>query len=297
MYKKLWDNLIIRSKEFLYGGGDKETVMHILAIIQALRATSVHWLLSAANNNEEPIVDAIDKKSKKPTKQDKKPELYSYLTGKKPEMLPFSAKTAHVIKDIADLLKRDPTNKILVFSQWTSVLDILQYYIKRFPAILGEFVRLDGTTSSKDRKEFVRQFQEDPDTRIFLISTKAGGMGLNLTRANIVMLVDPPWNPATEEQAIDRAHRLGQTREVTVYRYIVNEHDSIEMCILQLWKNKQMHVDIICSDNVKKTTVPELKLFLNDVHRRERQWKTSQLRSAKKIRKEDAKKNRREEQE
>ena len=81
---------------------------------------------------------------------------------------------------------------------------------------------LDGTT--RDRAARVERFQTDPDCRLFLISLKAGGLGLNLTAAEYVFLLDPWWNPAVEAQAIDRAHRIGQTRHVFAYRLIAPRH-------------------------------------------------------------------------
>ncbi len=89
----------------------------------------------------------------------------------------------------------------------------------------------------------VEQFQNDPDTKVFLISLKAGGLGLNLTAAEYVFLLDPWWNPAVEAQAIDRAHRVGQTRQVFAYRLICK--DTVEEKILELQKQKRELADAI----------------------------------------------------
>lgn len=80
------------------------------------------------------------------------------------------------------------------------------------------YVYLDGSTSAGNRKKNVDNFQTDPSIKVFLISLKAGGLGLNLTAANYVYLVDPWWNPAVEQQAIDRTHRIGQTRKIFSYK-------------------------------------------------------------------------------
>ena len=94
---------------------------------------------------------------------------------------------------------------------------------------------LDGQTTN--RQEHVERFQNDPECRLFLISLKAGGLGLNLTAAEYMFLLDPWWNPAVEAQAIDRAHRIGQTRPVFAYRLIAR--DTVEEKVLQLQSAKR----------------------------------------------------------
>jgi SNF2 family DNA or RNA helicase len=100
---------------------------------------------------------------------------------------------------------------------------------------------LDGQT--KDRAVCVRRFNEDPDCRVFLISLKAGGVGLNLTAAEYVFLLDPWWNPAVEAQAIDRAHRIGQERHVFAYRLIAR--DTVEEKVAELQQQKRELADAI----------------------------------------------------
>jgi len=134
-------------------------------------------------------------------------------------------------------------HKALVFSQFTSFLDILRRGLDK-EHIVHEY--LDGQT--RDREARVRRFQEDDHCRLFLISLKAGGLGLNLTAAEYVFLLDPWWNPAIEAQAIDRTHRIGQTRNVFAYRLIAR--DTIEEKILELQKTKRELADaIITTDN------------------------------------------------
>jgi len=99
-----------------------------------------------------------------------------------------------------------------------------------------KFSYLDGSTRMSDRKHVVENFQENPDIRAFLISLKAGGLGLNLTEADYVFIVDPWWNPAAEMQAIDRTHRIGQEKNIFVYKAITK--DSIEEKILELQESK-----------------------------------------------------------
>ena len=122
-------------------------------------------------------------------------------------------------------------HKVLVFSQFVQMLHIIRDHLEQ-EAI--EFTYLDGST--KNREEVVNKFQNDEDIRIFLISLKAGGVGINLTAADYVIHYDPWWNPAVEMQASDRAHRIGQTKKVFTYKLIAK--DSVEEKILQLQGQK-----------------------------------------------------------
>ena len=123
-------------------------------------------------------------------------------------------------------------HKVLIFSQFTSMLDIIEKRLRK-EGIQSYMLR--GSTPKPERQRIVQQFQKD-DTPIFLISLKAGGLGLNLTAADTVILYDPWWNTAAETQAADRAYRMGQTRSVQVYRLIAK--DTIEERILSLQKLK-----------------------------------------------------------
>ena len=118
-------------------------------------------------------------------------------------------------------------HKVLVFSQFTSFLAIVRDRLDQ-EGLTYEY--LDGRT--RNRAERVERFQNDPTCPIFLISLKAGGLGLNLTAAEYVYLLDPWWNPAVEAQAIDRSHRIGQTQHVFAYRLICR--DTVEEKILDL---------------------------------------------------------------
>ena len=126
------------------------------------------------------------------------------------------------------------------------------------------YVYLDGSTPAKERKNVVASFQENADYRVMLISLKAGGVGLNLTSADYVYLVDPWWNPATEQQAIDRTHRIGQTQKVFAYKMICK--DSIEEKILHLQdKKKSLSADIISGESsfVKKLTRDDIQFLFS----------------------------------
>lgn len=122
-------------------------------------------------------------------------------------------------------------HKILIFSQFVKHLSILKHYLETKGI---EFAYLDGST--KDRQAQVERFQQQDDLKVFLISLKAGGLGLNLTKADYVFILDPWWNPAVEAQAVDRAHRIGQENKVFTYKFITK--NTVEEKILRLQKNK-----------------------------------------------------------
>lgn len=132
--------------------------------------------------------------------------------------------------------------KILLFSQFIEMLAIIRRWLDESAV---NYLYLDGRT--KERQPLIDQFNSDEAVRLFLISLKAGGTGLNLASADTVIIYDPWWNPAVEHQAVDRAHRIGQTRAVSVYR-LVTEH-SIEQKIMDLKSRKSKLVDALISDN------------------------------------------------
>jgi superfamily II DNA or RNA helicase len=150
-------------------------------------------------------------------------------------------------------------HKSLVFSQFTSMLAIVQQHLDRRGI---RYAYLDGQT--RKRKQVVDEFQNDPDVPLFLISLKAGGLGLNLTAAEYVFLLDPWWNPAVETQAIDRAHRVGQTKQVFAYRLICQ--DTVEEKILDLQKQKRDLADAILEEKgnlLKDLTAEDLQMLLS----------------------------------
>ena len=132
----------------------------------------------------------------------------------------------------------------IIFSQFTTYMDIIQHFFREKH---WKFSRIDGSQSINKRQEQVDQFQSGK-TPIFLISLKAGGVGLNLTAASYVFIMDPWWNPAVESQAIDRAHRIGQKNTLTVYRPIIK--NSVEEKVLKLQEEKkQLFQDLLSSDD------------------------------------------------
>ena len=137
----------------------------------------------------------------------------------------------------------DSGDKVLVFSQFTSMLNIFE---KDLDTLKINYLRLDGST--KNRQDVVDQFNNDEKVKVFLISLKAGGVGLNLTAASAVFLYDPWWNPMAEQQAVDRAHRIGQKKTVNIYKFITR--NSIEEKILKLQERKgNLFENLVVEDN------------------------------------------------
>lgn len=134
-----------------------------------------------------------------------------------------------IVKDASESGK-----KILLFSQFTSVLKKIEEDFKKEDI---SYLYLDGGTSAKDRVERVKKFNEDSNIKVFLISLKAGGVGLNLTSASVVIHFDPWWNPAVEDQATDRAHRFGQENKVEVIKLVAK--DTIEEKIVLMQEDKR----------------------------------------------------------
>jgi len=150
-------------------------------------------------------------------------------------------------------------HKILIFSQFVKHLNIIKQFVEERKLT---YAYLDGST--KDRQKQVELFQEDESVKLFLISLKAGGLGLNLTRADYVFLLDPWWNPAIEAQAVDRAHRIGQQNTVFTYKFITR--NTVEEKILALQKNKlRLASDLITTEEsfVKKLSADDIGELLN----------------------------------
>jgi superfamily II DNA or RNA helicase len=168
-----------------------------------------------------------------------------------------SAKLEMLLPQLEQIAEEE--HKVLVFSQFTSFLAILREQLDKQKT---PYAYLDGQT--RDRGTVVEQFQTDPECRLFLISLKAGGLGLNLTAAEYVYLLDPWWNPAVEAQAIDRTHRIGQTRKVFAYRIIAR--DTVEEKVLELQQTKRDLADaIINADNslIRNLAKEDLELLLS----------------------------------
>ncbi|EIN05640.1 hypothetical protein PUNSTDRAFT_145612 [Punctularia strigosozonata HHB-11173 SS5] len=159
-----------------------------------------------------------------------------------------SSKLIMIDKLLADVLPRG--ERVLIFSQWTGMLDILEDFmtLRSIP-----YARLDGSTTRPRRALDIKLFQQDKSPySVFLISTKAGGLGINLTKATTVIMCDSDWNPQNDLQAIARAHRIGQTNTVKVYRLIC--HNTVEDQMLDRIRRKLfLSVKVMGSDNPSNT--------------------------------------------
>ncbi|XP_027265456.1 DNA excision repair protein ERCC-6-like 2 isoform X3 [Cricetulus griseus] len=143
---------------------------------------------------------------------------------------------------------RKHRDKVLLFSFSTKLLDVLQQYCM---ASGLDYRRLDGSTKSEERLKIVKEFNSTKDVNICLVSTMAGGLGLNFVGANVVILFDPTWNPANDLQAIDRAYRIGQCRDVKVLRLISLGTVEEIMYLRQVYK-QQLHCVVVGSENAKR---------------------------------------------
>jgi superfamily II DNA or RNA helicase len=152
-------------------------------------------------------------------------------------------------------------HKALIFSQFLGMLALIKQKLKELGV---QYEYFDGSTSATDREKAIQNFQNNDECRVFLISLKAGGVGLNLTAADYVYIVDPWWNPAVEQQAIDRTHRIGQTKNVFAYRMICT--DTVEDKILKLQERKKaLARDLITDDEgfVKSLTKADVEYLFS----------------------------------
>lgn len=145
-----------------------------------------------------------------------------------------SSKIDKTLELISEIRAKDKTEKILIFSQFTSLLDLVEVPLEERGL---KYQRYDGSMKMDDRADAVSRFMDEPDQQIMLISLKAGNAGLNLNKASQVILLDPFWNPFVEDQAVDRAHRMPQQREVHVHRVLVPE--TVEDRIITLQDKKR----------------------------------------------------------
>ena len=224
--KKLYQDLLDHYRASLLAKVDKnglaKSKMHVLEALLRLRQAACHPALVDSKQNGHP--------------------------GAKLELL---------LDQLAEVV--DEGHKVLVFSQFTSLLALLKPHLDK-SGIVYEY--LDGQT--RDRQARVERFQNDPACPLFLISLKAGGLGLNLTAAEYVYLLDPWWNPAVEAQAIDRTHRIGQINQVFAYRIVAR--NTVEEKILELQNRKRdLAAAIITEDNavLRKLTREDLEMLLS----------------------------------
>ncbi|KAK3903816.1 transcription termination factor 2 [Staphylotrichum tortipilum] len=174
-----------------------------------------------------------------------------------------SITTSAKIRELLSLLRKEaPAHKFIVFSQFTSMLDLIEPFLLTQPGLKA--VRYDGKMPNDAREAALRALRTDPHTRILLCSLKCGSLGLNLTAATRVIIVEPFWNPFVEEQAIDRVHRLTQTVDVVVYKLTVAE--TVEARILELQdKKRKLAEATIEGGSAKGGKKGQLKLGLQEI--------------------------------
>ena len=167
----------------------------------------------------------------------------------------FSGKFESIINTMDNLMEQG--HKFLVFSSFVKHLNLFKKYFKNTGV---SYSMLTG--SDQNRQEIVEEYQNNSKIKPFLISIKAGGLGLNITAANYVLIVDPWWNPFVELQAIDRTHRIGQTQKVVVYRFITK--DSVEEKMMMLQKSKlELSDSLINQNNAAKLKLAEIEKLLD----------------------------------
>ncbi|KAH6873890.1 SNF2 family N-terminal domain-containing protein [Thelonectria olida] len=180
------------------------------------------------------------------------------LTRLSPQPSGLSTKLSAVVQNVSSSMLHA---KHIVFSYWTSTLDLLAGLFKRAGI---EYVHIDGRTSYRERSKRLRVFREDGRLPVLLMSIETGAVGLNLTAANRVHIIEPQWNPSVEEQAVARALRMGQKKEVTIFRYIVK--GTVEQNIVNLQKKKKnlarFTFDVDVDDNLEEK-LDDLKTVLN----------------------------------
>jgi SNF2 family DNA or RNA helicase len=159
-----------------------------------------------------------------------------------------SAKIARTMEMLQEIIEEHPHEKVLIFSQFTTLLDLLEIPIRRDGLRYG---RYDGSMNARDRAEAVDVFRNDPYQRVMLVSLKAGNAGLNLNFASRVIIMDPFWNPYIEDQAIDRAHRIGQRYDVIVRRVVVP--GTVEDRILALQEKKRELINSALDENAARS--------------------------------------------
>jgi SNF2 family DNA or RNA helicase len=155
-----------------------------------------------------------------------------------------SSKIDQMVATLGHIQSNSHGEKALVFSQFTSFLDLAERALLKSGHVVS---RYDGSMKAEQRDEAVREFKSDAGRTVMLVSLRAGNVGLNLAVANHVILLDPTWNPYAEEQAIGRAHRIGQTKPVKVYRILVP--GTIEDRITKLQRDKQALFEMVLDDN------------------------------------------------
>lgn len=271
-YDKLEARVGSTIKDMLSEGGQQ--YMSALLLLLRLRQVCDHVKLSNGridDDDKEAVVSAVDRDaSNRSDSPDDLSDLLNQLSiekenaaleglGLKEESTIDNTGTSSKIRKLLEVLTNEPSRKTIVFSQFTSMLDIVEPCLRQNNI---NFVRYDGRMRPQKRDESLDRLRNDKSVKVLLCSLKCGALGLNLTCANRVVLLDPWWNPMISEQAIDRVHRLGQTTDVDVYEFIISK--SVEERILALQdKKRELAKGVIEGGGAKKAF--NNKLSINDL--------------------------------
>ncbi|KAF8667979.1 SNF2 family N-terminal domain [Rhizoctonia solani] len=226
-----------------------------------------HKLTHADADEDDDFVPAGKGKSKSKYRiksEDDDDEVDFGAMGEGEDLVP-GAKMIHMLNLLTTWHKEAPEDKIIAYSQWTSMIDLMQILLKKSGF---ESLRYDGQMKREEREHALSRFKKQGGPKIILISLKCGGVGLNLTEANRVICMDLAWNAATENQAIDRAHRMGQVKPVTVKRLAIK--GTIEERILKLQAEKQNLSDAALGEGngtkMSRMNVAQLKMLFGLTH-------------------------------
>jgi SWI/SNF-related matrix-associated actin-dependent regulator of chromatin subfamily A containing DEAD/H box 1 len=155
----------------------------------------------------------------------------------------YDSPKMNYLRDLLPRLQHEG-HRMLLFSQWTRLLDLLEILLNDMEM---PFLRLDGSTPIAERQDLIDQFSREDAIPVFLLSTKAGGLGINLTAADTVILHDLDFNPENDKQAEDRCHRIGQTKPVTIYRLVCK--DTVDEDIYDMGERKRQLSQAVLSDH------------------------------------------------
>lgn len=177
-----------------------------------------------------------------------------------PSMDRFITESAKLRKLDELLVKlKSEGHRVLIYFQMTKMMDLMEEYLTYRQY---NHIRLDGSSKLEDRRDLVHDWQTNPEIFVFLLSTRAGGLGINLTAADTVIFYDSDWNPTIDSQAMDRAHRLGQTRQVTVYRLLVR--GTIEERMRDRAKQKEQVQQVVMEGKTQEKNIKTIEVGEND---------------------------------
>ena len=177
-----------------------------------------------------------------------------------PSMDRFITESAKLRKLDELLVKlKSEGHRVLIYFQMTKMMDPMEEYLTYRQY---NHIRLDGSSKLEDRRDLVHDWQTNPEIFVFLLSTRAGGLGINLTAADTVIFYDSDWNPTIDSQAMDRAHRLGQTRQVTVYRLLVR--GTIEERMRDRAKQKEQVQQVVMEGKTQEKNIKTIEVGEND---------------------------------